>query len=617
MPACVPNANQVMLFDGEEYTGACIPFTPGDYTDLGGLENQASSISLGTNVQATLTLADNFTGRSETFYANDNNLADNRIGSDAAGAIRVNWRSQQSAQPTLISPAKDSLLAIHDVVTLYWETGIATAETQAMLTSDVTATFTSQWQTQTYLHLDGLPAGVYTWQVHGRNSFGEGSWSLPFTFTISDTATTPPPAVPVPYTDTLETNPSNWTGTGLWRHVNDKNLANNGNRSWWYQENDGDYANGQANSGDLTSPPYSISTPGHYYLRFYYRYATETQGAYWDQRWVQISVDNGPFHFSSQEEARQQLTDDPVAEELSEPYLSSQVFDLGVLTSGQSVRIRFHMDTLDANLNTYQGWAIDDVSISTSPPLGPKDTYEPNNKPADATLINSGNPINGTISPKGDFDYFKFTASTGDRIVADIDVQSIGSPLDPYMFLLDSDGVSILAQNDDEIYVERIDSLIVFYAPHSGTYYLKLRAWNNPRSGGSPYFYTLRLYIDNVDPVMVFTNPANDAGFLNSLDTSLSATVIDTQSGVSQVDFYFHDNNWIDHNWELLGTDLNGADGWSAPFDRPDQNEIALFAKAIDNSRNITGQGYWYLSIDRTPPQTSLLPLPTTQDNTA
>jgi hypothetical protein len=466
--------------------------------------------------------------------------------------------------------------------------------------------------------VDGLPQGEYSWQVRGRNPVaGESTWSLPYTFTITGTSLTAPHTQPVPYTDTMENSFENWSATGFWHWVNDANLSHSGKHSWWYQNSSGNYANEQANSGDLTSPDFTISTSGHYFLRFYYRYATETQGKDWDQRWVQLSIDGGPFRQTQTTQQRQQLTDDPFSDELSDPYLSSQVFDLGVLNPGQFIRVRFHFDTLDAYRNDYQGWAIDDVSISTEPPQVPGDPNEPNDTPQLATLITTGNLVDGVIRPQGDFDYFRFTASAGDRIVADIDAQSLGSLLDPYLFLIDSDGKSVLAQNDDEVYAQNRDSLIVFYAPHTGTYYLKLRAWNNPDVGGTQYFYILHLFIDNTDPVMSFNNPANATGFINSQVASLIASASDAQSGIAQVDFYIHSNNWIDQNWVLLGSDTNGADGWSTPFDEPDQPGIALYVKAIDRSRNVDGQGYWNLAIDRTPPQTALLPLATTQTSTA
>ena len=614
---CTPNDDQVMLFEGSDYTGTCILFSPGDYSNIGILEEQVSAIMVGADVQATLTRNDDFTGRAETFYANDNNLTDNRIGTDFAGAIRVNWRSQQANSPNLLSPTNGVIIAQNDIVTLFWENGIATVNSQVQLSSNVTAPFTSSWQASTYMHLENLPAGEYTWQVRGQNPAGEGGWSLPFTFILSATTPVSPPSIPAPYTDTMESTPSNWTATGFWRLVKDGELSHSGTGSWWYQATDGFYENGQPNTGDLTSPAFTISTSGNYYLRFYYRYTTETQGQIWDQRWIQISIDNGPFRQYLQPGLRQQLTDDPFADEITDPYLSSQVIHLGTLESGQSIRVRFHFDTMDEFRNSFQGWAIDDVSISSIAPDVPGDANEPNNIPDQATLINTGSSVDGAIQPKGDFDYFQFTASAGDRIVIDIDARSIGSSLDSYLYLLDSDGISVLTQNDDEIYAVNTDSFIEFSVPRDGTYFIKLRAWNNPRAGGSQYYYTLRFNIDNGDPVMVFQNPANAAGYLNSEDNIFTASAIDLESGISSVDFYFHDNDWVNHSWELLESDTYGADGWSAPFDPTDQSEVALYVKTTDISRNTTGQGYWYLSIDRTPPQTDLHPLTATQTNTA
>lgn len=616
-PACIPGDNQVMLFDGDEYTGICLPFTVGDYTNLSSLENQCSSIMVGTNVQATLYINDTFTGRGETFFGNDNNLFDNRTGTNNSGALQVRYRSQSPLSPTLLSPINGLDIPLNDLITLFWETGCGGTEFQVLLTSNVKEPYTSPWQSTPYIYLEGYPEGEYTWKVRERNPTGEGPWSLPFAFNITNQAVTPPPSQPVPYTDTMETNPSNWTSSGFWHLENDSELSHSGTQSWWYQDSDGDYANSQPNSGDLTSPPFSISTAGHYYLRFYYRYTTESQGPYWDQRWVQISVDGGPFEQADQSGIRRQLTDDPFADELNNPYLSSQVFDLGVFVPGQVIRIRFHFDTLDAFINAFQGWAIDDVGITTIPSDVPGDPNEPNNTPQQSTPITHGSLTGGLINPGGDFDYFQFDAVAGDRIVADIDAENLGSSLDPYLFLIDSDGISVLAQNDDEVYAQNRDSFISFNAPHAGTYYLKLRAWNNPRANGSQNYYVLRLYIDNADPILNFTNPANSAGYINNQVVSLTVFGEDASSGISKVEFYYHDSDWENHNWELLGIDSNGADGWNIPFNLPDQSNIALYVKVFDWSRNITGKGYWDLSVDRSMPETSLLPLDTTQTSTA
>src|SRR4030066_144843 len=132
-----------------------------------------------------------------------------------------------------------------------------------------------------------------------------------------------------------------------------------GSYSWWYQNIYGNYENGKPNSGSLTSPPFSISSAG-YYLRFYYRYQTETQGKNWDQRWVQVSVDQGPFMNLVQ------LYDDPQIPETSS-WLRNKAINLTAY-AGHVIRVRFLFSTLDAAGNNYSGWGIDDFSITATPP---------------------------------------------------------------------------------------------------------------------------------------------------------------------------------------------------------------------------------------------------------
>jgi hypothetical protein len=92
----------------------------------------------------------------------------------------------------------------------------------------------------------------------------------------------------------MENNEAKWAHDGIWNFKSDAGMAHGGVNSWWYQNEFGDFNGDQPNWGSLTSPPINITAPG-YYLRFYYRYQTETTGPTWDQRWVQISVDQGPF----------------------------------------------------------------------------------------------------------------------------------------------------------------------------------------------------------------------------------------------------------------------------------------------------------------------------------
>ena len=403
-----------------------------------------------------------------------------------------------------------------------------------------------------------------------------------------------------PYTDDMESGTNDWGATGLWHQVgpgSPYSESRSGTHSWWYgQDSTGNYNTGAANSGDLTSPPIYIPSAG-YYLRFWYRYETETQGPGYDQRWVQISVDDGPFNNVLQ------LWDDPKDWWLQSPALNLAGY------AGHIVRVRFHFDTLDSYFNDYRGWHIDDLDISTTSPPTCADSHEPNNAPPQATTIASGQTLSADICPGGDYDFYRFTSTAGDKVVVDIDAKVNGSLLDSYVFLLDSDGTSVLAEHDDEILVERQDSHLGYQLPHDGTYYVKVRAWDHPSVGGTDHFYTIRLLADNTSPSAQITSPGHNA-WLNPNQQTITTVISDTGSGIRNVTFYWHDAHWDgSSDWIVLDDDWDPADGWTYSLDTSSISEqspdCVVFIYAYDWAGNYTGYGSYSLGLDRTPPTVS------------
>jgi len=398
-----------------------------------------------------------------------------------------------------------------------------------------------------------------------------------------------------PYSDNMESGTNNWTATGLWHQVSSSSpypAYRSPTHSWWYgQDSTGNYNTGAANSGDLTSPSIYIPTSG-YYLRFWYRYETETQVRDWDQRWVQISVDGGPF------DNVLQLSDDPM-----NYWLQSQAIELPGY-AGHVIKVRFHFNTIDGMFNDYRGWYIDDFSISTAPPPPCADTHEPNNTTAQATAIAYGQTLDADICPGGDYDFYRFTGAEDDKIVVDIDAKVNGSSLDSYVFLMDSYG-NVLAEHDDEIPYELQDSHLGYQLPHDGTYYIKVRAWNHPSVGGTGYFYTIHLLTDNTNPSSAaITSPGNNAWLDPNLVT-ITASATDNESGIRRVEFLWHSADWDNSDWVWLGADEDSRDGWSWDFDTSglaEQRGGAFYIWAFDWAGNWTGAGVWNLGIDRTPP---------------
>jgi hypothetical protein len=94
------------------------------------------------------------------------------------------------------------------------------------------------------------------------------------------------------------------------------------------------------------------------------------------------------------------------------------------------------------------------------------------NSPETATPITTdGTPISGNIEPPGDVDYFKFEGITG-RLYT-IETSNLGPGSDTYLILFDSDGFTILYE-DDQGGDEPNASKIVFEATHEGTYYAEV-----------------------------------------------------------------------------------------------------------------------------------------------
>ena len=613
-PSCIPGPNQVTLFEDPYYQGGCVVFNQGDYPTGSSLNplgnNDAESIMVGDNVVATLYSGENYASHSQAIKENTGFLQYMWIFGNTVSSMRVSAKDSPPLAPILVNPTQSSIFRLGDMIPFSWTNGGGATEYQIEIYSGADLIRSVSWQANPVIYVDSLGQGSYTWRVQGRNNAGAGPWSQSLAFTIASplVITTP---VSVPYTDTMETSQFEWINTGQWAYKSNASLARSGSHSWWYQNSLGNYDNGQSNYGFLTSPRIAITNPG-YYLRFYYRNETETQGTTWDQRWVQISVNDGPFNNVLE------LYDDPKMGETSS-WLMSKAIDLSPY-NGQIIRIRFQFSTMDADANQFSGWGIDDLSITTTPPATCSDVRQ-DETPAQAFLLTYDTVITapGDICPNGDYDYYTFYGNGGDRIVADVDAMINGSPLDSYLYLIDTDGQKVLAENDDEVYGQRRDPLISYTLPTTGRYYLKVRAWKHPLAGGDNYFYTIRLYEDHSDPIASITWPASNS-YLPDTNMTITAGVSDVNNGVNRVEFYWHSTDWLSGVWDYLGTDWDGSNGWSMPFSpagEPEGNKAAFYIHVYDMAGNWTGAAVWNLGIDKTAPITQMQPLPATQPSNA
>jgi hypothetical protein len=134
--------------------------------------------------------------------------------------------------------------------------------------------------------------------------------------------------------------------------------------------------------------------------------------------------------------------------------------------------------------------AVDDISIQSSGSVC-NDPHEPNDtRPQAAPIAYGTTIIDPDICPAGDVDYYSFTGSAGDHVIAEIDAQDLWSALDSDLYLLNSAGAQ-LAHNDN--LWGSTDSWLEYDLTASDTYYLKVQEHSHPSEGGADHYYHLTL----------------------------------------------------------------------------------------------------------------------------
>src|SRR5262249_9408856 len=94
--------------------------------------------------------------------------------------------------------------------------------------------------------------------------------------------------------------------------------------------------------------------------------------------------------------------------------------------------------------------------------------------------------INGRIFPREDIDDWSFTARKGEVVHAEVQAARLGSPLEPWLRILDDKG-RVLTEKDNF----GTDSFLSFTAPADGTY--RVRIQDAQRQGGQNFVYRLTL----------------------------------------------------------------------------------------------------------------------------
>ncbi len=159
------------------------------------------------------------------------------------------------------------------------------------------------------------------------------------------------------------------------------------------------------------------------------------------------------------------------------------------------------------NLNTPKGCSNDfSLQLGVDPELL---EVEPNDAPEKATPIKFPVTVNGIIQQPGDYDYYQFAATKGQRIIFSVISQAFGSPLDSRLDLYDDKGKR-LKFNDDVGTVA--DSVIDHTFAKEGNY--TIRIGSTIGGGGADHVYRLDAHPPRPDFTLIVDpdNPRVSAG---------------------------------------------------------------------------------------------------------
>jgi extracellular elastinolytic metalloproteinase len=162
------------------------------------------------------------------------------------------------------------------------------------------------------------------------------------------------------FLDEFETGAAGWTTTGLWHLTNNSTCASPGysspTRAFYYGQDSTCNYNAGNNTGTLTSPAISGITASSV-LTFDYRRVVESFNGQFDRTLVDVIRSNGTVTNVFSLDARNPSTNAWTAS----PAISMAQF------AGDTVRVRFTFNTVDATANSFLGWFIDDVQVTGAP----------------------------------------------------------------------------------------------------------------------------------------------------------------------------------------------------------------------------------------------------------
>jgi hypothetical protein len=145
----------------------------------------------------------------------------------------------------------------------------------------------------------------------------------------------------------------------------------------------------------------------------------------------------------------------------------------------------------------------DNISAAVEACIAIPDAYEQDNTHDAATPLEARESQAHSLHALGDQDWFRIEAQAGMAYSAR--TTGLGPDADTMLSLLDSDGATLLAFNDDDD--PGPGSRLAWQMPEDGTYYLRVQHWS-PVAAGCGTGYTISLNPRQVHIPMVFSGHA-------------------------------------------------------------------------------------------------------------
>jgi hypothetical protein len=330
--------------------------------------------------------------------------------------------------------------------------------------------------------------------------------------------------------DDMDPEDPGWTTTGMW-HLN-TNRSYSPIQSWAYN-NGVNYDDGGTNSGELTSPVIDLMTASMANLTFWTWYETEG-GTSWDQMWIQISENAGPFINEYQIDPTDMNMWLPISLNLT-----SHV--------GNNIQLRFFFDTIDGSMNDYEGWYIDNVEVNDIP-LPPTPSFSPPHEDSgldtDANILYNYLLVNVTV----------FIPIAGDYII-------YGELYDPLAgYITDDTNITFLNAGTQVVQLQ-FEGWLININGEDGIYSVELElsddSWNlqdtDTHSTNFYFFNEFELPSASLEP------PHSDYGEDTDSDTLFNYLVVNVTVNITGAGFYNIEGDLFDPFSSWLDSTINNT----------------------------------------------------------